>query len=342
MLVRLFITILVIALALLAGAVLLPSQVHVERSINIDRPPAVVFGVLNNFQHFQTWSPWSERDPNARYQYSGPDQGVGARMSWSGDPRQVGSGWQEIRVSEPFRMIRTHLAFEGQGEADAYFEIRPVGEGSRVEWGFDTDVTENRSFLGAVMGKYMGLFMDRWIGGDYEFGLDRLKDYAESFPDADFSEIEIERVEVSSQPILYVSTSSGASSEAIARALGAAFGEISRFMSSRGLAHNGMPMSINHSWDEDSYEFDAAIPVDRNEVSTSGNVQFGFTPSGIAVRAVHVGPYTELDETYEKLIAYMSVNRLGHSGVSWEHYISDPGDTPEDQLVTHVYFLLEE
>lgn len=342
MLVRIFIVILVLALALLAGAMLLPSNVHVERSVTIERPPSVVYSVLNDFHHFQTWSPWSERDPNARYEFSGPERGVGARMAWDGNPREVGTGSQEITASEPFSTVRTHLVFEGQGEADAYFEIRPVGRASRVEWGFDTDVTEGRDFFGAVMGKYMGLLMDHWIGNDYEQGLTRLKEYAESFPDADYADLDVELVESEAQPILYIPTSSGQSEEAVASALGAAYGAISRYMASNGLEHTGKPMSISHSWDENSYEFDAAIPVLRSDLRPTGNIQLGHTPSGPAVRAVHQGPYGTLDETYQQVAAYIAVHRLQHTGVTWEHYISDPGETPQDALITHVYFMLEE
>ncbi len=340
MLVRFFIAVLVLALALLAGALLLPANVHVERSITVERPPAVVFGLLNDFQHFQAWSPWSERDPDARYTLSGPERGVGARIAWDGDPRQVGTGWQEITASEPYSMIRTHLSFEGQGEADAYFNIRPVGRDARVEWGFDTDVTEGRDFFGALMGKYMGLFFDYWVGKDYEQGLERFKQYVETFPDADYSELDIELVEARAEPILYIPTSSGQSEQALASALGAAYGAISRFMASRGVERVGTPMSISHAWAENSYEFDAAIPIGNAEVTPTGNIQLGYSPSGPAVRAVHEGPYGTLEETYSKVAAYLAVHRLEHTGVTWEHYISDPGETPEKNLITHVYFML--
>lgn len=340
MLVRFSIAVLVLVLALFAGALLLPANVHVERSITVERPPAVVFGLLNDYQHFQAWSPWSERDPNARYQLSGPERGVGARMAWEGDPRQVGTGWQEITASEPYSLIRTHLNFEGQGEADAYFDVRPVGRGSRVEWGFDTDVTEDRDFFGALMGKYMGLFFNYWVGKDYEQGLERFKEYAETFPGADYSDLEIEQVEVQAEPILYISTSSGQSEQAVASALGAAYGAISRFMASRGIEHVGKPMSVSHAWDENSYEFDAAIPVRTDDLAPTGNIRMGYTPSGPAVRAVHVGSYGTLDDTYRKVAAYLAVHRLEHDGVTWEHYISDPGETAEEDLTTHVYFML--
>lgn len=342
MLVRFSITILVLALALLAGALLLPAHVHVERSITVERPPTVVYGLLNDYHHFQAWSPWSERDPNARYEFTGPQRGVGARLAWEGDPRQVGTGWQEISASEPYSMIHTHLNFEGQGEADAYFDIRPAGRGTRLEWGFDTDVTEGRDFFGALMGKYMGLLFDRWIGKDYEQGLERFKQYAETFPDADYADTEIEIVEAVAEPILYIPTSSGQSEEALASALGAAYGAISRYMASRGIEHAGKPMSISHAWEENNYKFDAAIPVGRADLAPSGNIRVGNTPSGPAVRAVHQGSYGTLGETYQKVAAFIAVNRFEHSGVTWEHYISDPGETRDRDLVTHVYFMLAE
>ncbi|HKJ17312.1 MAG TPA: GyrI-like domain-containing protein [Xanthomonadales bacterium] len=342
MLVRFFIVVLFLAVVLLAGAVLLPANVHVERHIIIERPPAILHGVLNDLHHFQSWSPWSEKDPDARYSYSGAERGVGARMNWSGDPRQVGTGWQEITESQPYSLVRTRLDLGEQGKAQAYFEIRPSGRGSRVIWGFDTDVTEDRGFFGALMGKYMGLMLDHWIGNDYSEGLESLKQYAETLPNADYSRMEIEIVDVPAQSILYVSSSSGRSDAAVAAALGAAYGEISRFMAARGIDNAGQPMAISYNSNPNSYQFDAAIPIDIASVNTRGNIKVGQTPSGRAVRAVHKGPYNEMDASYEKIAAFIAVQRLEHDGVSWEHYISDPGSIPESQLITHVYFMLEE
>ena len=59
----------------------LPKTVHVERSIEIDRPVSTMFTMLNSFNTFSAWSPWSERDPDIVYQYSGPASGTGARSS---------------------------------------------------------------------------------------------------------------------------------------------------------------------------------------------------------------------------------------------------------------------
>jgi effector-binding domain-containing protein len=36
----------------------------------------------------------------------------------------------------------------------------------------------------------------------------------------------------------------------------------------------------------------------------------------------------------------MAAHGLQEGTLSWEHYISDPGETPEQDLVTHIYFQL--
>lgn len=166
------------ALFLVVG-LFLPTSAHVERSIVTSANPATVYGLVNGFRRFNEWSPWFDLDPDAQYTYSGPDTGVGAKLAWVGDPSTVGSGSQEIVAVEPGRSVTSRLDFGSQGEATATLTVEPDGTGSRVTWAFDT------SFEGNLLGRYFGLFFERWIGADYEKGLARLKALAESTPAAD-------------------------------------------------------------------------------------------------------------------------------------------------------------
>ncbi len=151
----------------------LPREVHVERSVYIEAPPAEVFRLINDMREFNTWSPWYERDPNAVYTFEGPPAGVGAKMTWASDDPNVGSGTSEIIASEPNRLIRTQLDFGEQGDAVAFYKLEPKGSGTQITWGFDTDMGAN------PVGRYFGLLMDSWVGGDYEEGLANLKKVAE-------------------------------------------------------------------------------------------------------------------------------------------------------------------
>ena len=335
----LYIIVTTFILFLVAG-LFLPRLVHVERSIEINRSASEIFELLNSYQQFESWSPWAARDPNAVYEYSGPQSGVGARMTWTGDPRLVGTGWQEIIESQANSLIRIRLDFDQQGPAESYYKLDETNSGVIVTWGFDTDLIEGQGFLGGFLAKYFGLFFDRWIGADYELGLANLKVLAEAMPEPAFPKLEIDVIDVQGLDILYVPVDVSQGSDDIAQALASAFQEISRFMVNNGLEMSGQPMAISRAWNEKGNQLDAAIPVVMKSIEPAGKLHAGKSPSGRAVRLIHRGPYQQMTVSYQKLAAYMAAHDLSEGDVSWEQYISDPGTSPENDLITHIYFLI--
>lgn len=321
---------------------LLPTHAHVERSMTIERPANMLFAIVNSYRNFEQWSPWAERDPNAIYALSGPDSGVGARMSWSGEPHLVGSGWQEIVASKPYEQIDIQLDFDSQGIANSRFTFQPSGDSTLIIWSFDSELTEGLNFFDGFLARYFGLLFDRWIGNDYEKGLLNLKQFAESLPVSDFSQLEISQLNVMAQDILFVTTSSSQEPADIASAIAVAYAGISEFMNAEGIHMSGQPMAITRAWEDSGYQFDAAIPVDKVPAVLSGKVQAGASPAGPAVRAIHHGAFDQMMPTYEKMAAYISAHGLSHGGVSWEHYITDPANTATEDMITHIYIMLDQ
>lgn len=162
------------------AGLLLPSRVHVERSIQIERPAYEVYRILNDYRYFKNYSQWNVRDPDIVYTISGSDSGVGQRLSWMGDPQLVGSGWQEITASQPDEQIDIELHFESQSVAYTRFLIQSDGENSNVVWSYDADVAAELNFFEGFLSRYFGLLFDRWVGNDFEKGLANLKVYTES------------------------------------------------------------------------------------------------------------------------------------------------------------------
>ena len=160
---------LVVVLLLVVVGCVLPSTTHVERSTVINAPQAQIFAYLNDFQKFNLWSPWANKDPNTRYQFSGPASGVGSKMSWQSDHKGVGSGSQEITVSQPSDYLETFLDFGDQGTATANFRLSNTNGLTQITWGFDVDHGWN------LLSRYFGLMMDDMVGADYEAGLVNLK-----------------------------------------------------------------------------------------------------------------------------------------------------------------------
>jgi len=168
-----FRTLLILLILLLVIGLLLPDSTRVERSILISAPAERIFTHLNGMRAFHAWSPWADIDPETSYEFTGPAQGVGSRMSWQSSDSQVGRGTQEIVNSVPNQRVDTWLDFGDQGNGSASFVLEPEGEATRLRWQFETQ------FGWDLFGRYFGLLLDGMIGGSYEKGLQQLKDRVE-------------------------------------------------------------------------------------------------------------------------------------------------------------------
>jgi hypothetical protein len=165
--------VLLLALIIGVGGMLLPRDVTIARTIDINAPADQVFPHVNAMQATEAWSPWLDRDPNVQLTYTGPDAGVGNKLQWASDDPQVGNGTQEITASDPGKQVTTALDFGDMGLAKAQFLLNETNGVTTVTWMLDTD-------MGAgPIGRWMGLMMDKWVGGDYETGLQNLKSLVE-------------------------------------------------------------------------------------------------------------------------------------------------------------------
>ncbi len=339
----LIVFLLVLAAALVGVAFVLPSSAHVERSITIERPASEVFAVLNSYRRFNDWSPWAARDPNAHYTVSGPVSGVGAKQSWQGDPKTVGSGSQEIVESKPNESVTTALDFGDMGQATARFVLAPAGKGTRVTWALDTraPLALDGKILWNATGRYIGLFMDRMVGPDYEAGLANLKKLVESFPDVDIGGVTGEFVKLAPRRIYFISANSGADAESAKAVLTVAYAKLGKYLQDAGIQMAGPPLTITTSRDANGWKFDAGVPVERNDAPTREDIQAGSTYAGNAVQFVHVGPYERIGDTLTKAYAWLAVQGYRPKDRLIEDYVSDPGSTPADQLQTRLTLPVE-
>jgi effector-binding domain-containing protein len=324
----------IVVLAIVIG-LLLPRTRHLERSIEIDAPASVVFAQINGFRHFNDWSPFMAVMPEASYTFEGPDYGVGSKLSWEVPGPKPESGSQTIVASTPYERVDVELDLGPQGEAQSAYLLQKFDGGTRLTWTFDTD------FGLDIPGRYWGLFLDRQLGPLYAQGLANLKRIAESLPKVDWSDLEIGLTVVPSTTIAYATGSSGLDPTEISAALAATYGRVLGFVSTNGLQLAGQPLAITNYRDDRGWGFDAGIPVSGTPTRGAGPdsmVRMGEAYGGRVVRAVHVGPYTELASTYAKMEAFVVAHKLQKNGRPWDVFVSDPGNVPQNELVTEVYF----
>lgn len=162
-----------VAAIVVGGSFLLPAQAVVKRSIEIAAPPEKVFAIVGDLRRFHEFSPWAEIDPNIQYAFEGTESGIGQIMRWRSQNPDVGSGSQTIIEYDPPTYSEMEVDFGRMGKSVASWDIVPSQAGCKATWAFKSD-------LKGIPAKWFGLMFDRWIGADYEKGLEKLKAVAET------------------------------------------------------------------------------------------------------------------------------------------------------------------
>ena len=325
----------IIVLLIIVGLAL-PRHARVEATTSIDAHPATVFALINDFRRVSLWSPWLDTDPNARIVFSGPVRGVGATMTWDG--AIIGTGTQIIKEIRPFEFIATAINPGESSEHRAWFNLERQDDMTIVTWGYEADQGYN------IVARYFSLILSGVVQRDYELGLTRLKQLAETLPRADYGSIEIEQLVVAATEIAFRPTTSIPEPAAMSKAMGGAYFEILSFIDEQGLQEAGAPLSITRSFSGSELLFDAGIPVRGVTESTprdDATVKIGQTYAGTVLRVRHIGPYRMLGQTHQKIAAYLAALDIERAGDAWESYVSDPTKVPEAELLTYVYYPIE-
>lgn len=313
------------ALIVIAFAVsfLLPDTVHIERTTVVSAPAHRVYRLVNDLRTYDQWMPWNRKDPKMVQTFSGPETGVGASYSWTSKDRQVGNGTLTITQSVPDQQVVTAINFGDMGASYGGWFIQPMDTLTRVIWYMDAKMT-GPNFFYAVVSRYMGLFMDRMVGPDFELGLDSLKSLAERTPEVREPVISIDTVTIKPQTVLFISDSAGSSAE-VGKKLAQIYGaEIGAFIRKKGMHMAGAPLAW-YSSDHFPMTFDAGIPVDKNPSGTEGRIHVRRIAGGPGVVAHFWGPY-ELDPLgYKALADWLKRNGKTGADLPYEVYVGDPG-----------------
>jgi hypothetical protein len=151
-----------------------PGTFRVQRSIEIDAPPATVFALIDDFHNWSRWAPQDKEDLSMQRTYSGAASGKGAISDWHSSG-SAGIGRMSITESLPATMISVKTDFVKPFEAHNMndFVLEPAGNATKVTWAMHG----TNLYLMKVMGVFVN--MDRMMGKHFEAGLHNLKTLAE-------------------------------------------------------------------------------------------------------------------------------------------------------------------
>ena len=308
-------------------------HIHLERSTTIDASKDFVYEHVSTFAGMNEWSPWTEKDPEMTSSIEGEDGAIGTVYKWSGND-DVGVGSQTITELGD-GMIKTHMVFEGMGEADATIQLTEADGKTTATWHYDQDVT----FPGTIF--MMFVDMEEMLGPDYQKGMDKLKELVESNKTAktEFDGYTIATTDMEERT--YVGVRDTVAFSEMQPFFAAGFAAATGGCEKSELEMNGMPCGIYFVWDEanQTTECMAAIPV---APGSSADGLEAFTTGGKALMLDHFGAYEKLGDAHMAMEAYMKWHGTMMNGPAIEEYMNDPTTVADaSEIHTRIYYPIQ-
>ena len=145
-------------------------------------------------------------------------------------------------------------------------------------------------------------------------------------------------LEQEDQPVLSIRTCSAVKD--LPSALGRAYGAIAEYLEELGESPSGAPFAGYYNMDMQNLDLEIGFPV-ASVLAGRGEIQSGHIPGGKAATTIYTGPYNAIEPAYNALTAFIQKNGHKATGVTYEFYLNDPGETPAEELQTKILFLLK-
>lgn len=309
---------------------------HIERSIDIRAPRAVVHEQVRYFKNFQEWSPWSSYDPDMTVTISGTDGQPGAVYEWAGND-DVGSGKQTIKAVTPTRVdIDVTFTEPWESTSPSFFLLEPRDSVVHVSWGFDMHI--------AFPWNAIAMLTDvaAYVGEDYDRGLAALKERCETLANKTYRGYKIDIVD--DLPLRnYLGVRQMLSFSEIPKFYGTTLSKIMETIQKDSLQMTGAPAGLFWSYDETTGKSDMAAGIPVAGEQAPGGYAF-FPVGGKQTLIIHYyGPYDKTGEAHFALDDYMKEKGLQNVPPVLEEYVTDPKSEPDTaKWLTRIIYMVEE
>nr|WP_243720310.1 polyketide cyclase [Luteimonas aestuarii] len=346
----------IVAVLFVLVAVFLPSSRTLVEQSETNRQRTIVFDTLNSFRRFGEWNPIMLRDPQMRVERSGPEEGVGARLSYESDERAIGKGAWEIVESDPGNRVVYAIESPAVGSDKRMdFTLRGTGRNNR-----NIEITQRYhvDYGWNLLGRYAGMYVRSSVGEDMKIGMRRLSTMLAQVPNVDYrvegSKLrDMSTVDRPAENLLVVFAGAvDRNNQKIKESMEANSEWIKRAMDANNLEPAGPMRIVTSELGREAYIFDVAQPVRRkasggtarstgaegeeaaaaqpiaaNDGELTGldlpeTVKYERTEPGRAARALYTGYMAELENVRNALRAWAMTHGHEAAGRPYEYYVN--------------------
>lgn len=122
--------------------------------------------------------------------------------------------------------------------------------------------------------------------------------------------------------------------------LGESYGKIAGYLAESGEVPAGAPFAAFYNMDMQDLDVEIGFPVAK-VMKGKDDIQTNEVPGGKLGYALHTGRYGDIAPAYEALTEFVKEQGFEPSGVAYEFYLNDPGETPQEKLKTQIVFPLK-
>ncbi len=308
---------------------------HIERSIAIDAPIALVYDQIKFYKNFHEWSPWSKFDTTMALTYSGTDGEVGATYSWKGND-DAGEGTSTITAIAPDRIDwRLDIARPLKTTIPSYFNITGNEEKTNVTWAIEL----NLPFPTNVWAMFTDI--DNGVGIDYAHGLGFLKRRCEGMAHKKYHGYEVAEADLPDTH--YLSARKVVPFEEIESYFAKFLPQLMAVVDTEKLTLVGSPSGLFWTWDKEKKQTDmaAALPI-KEAKKQAKDFEMYKIKGGKALVVDYLGDYSMMEDAHMAMDAYMASNRLRNIPPVIEAYVSGPAsETDTAKWLTKVIYFVE-
>ncbi len=128
------------------------------------------------------------------------------------------------------------------------------------------------------------------------------------------------------------------------KAILTAIGKVDDAVKGAGLKQAGPPFAVFLSTDDNSFHFEAMVPIAEKPDGKSelaDGVKLGESPSGKAIKFLHRGAYDDIDSTYDLITAYLDEKGLEAKNLFVEEYLTTTKESDDASLEADIYVFLK-
>lgn len=305
---------------------------EVRKSIEIDASTAKVRELVEDFSHWNSWSPWTIVEPNCSVDVVGSPRESGHSMSWDGEV--IGSGKNTLQSLEAHQLNYDLEFFKPwKSKAKASFLFEEIGNQTKVTWIMNSSMPFFMFFMIKTM--------KNWIGMDYERGLRMLKEVSEkgsvkcetanngTVKYDGFSYVGIKRtVPISDMPATMANDFEKLVNDIVVNG-------------QKGAKHW---VCIYPKFDLKNMQatYIAAVSdEDLANVNLDSEYVKGQIDDSKMLEIKHDGSYDFLGNAWSMGMMYMRAKKLKGNGFPFEQYWNSPMEEAPDDLKTSIYFPLK-